>query len=829
MLKHHIVLAARNARRSPLATAVNVATLAIGLACFLTAYAFVAFLERAERHFPDADRTLVLTQSFAYDNGSFARSNMTRTPELAAEALQAHFPNVATTRALTIDGGTSVASGAGSAQLSAIAVDPEFLELFPLPFTAGDSRAALRAPGSAVLTRDAAVRLFGAGDPLGQPLTIANGVEATVTGVIDTVPEPSHLGRSRSAPLRFDILVSADVRAAILAAVLDPQFAQALTGSWFGGQATTYLVLPASVRARDLARQLPDFVLRRVPEEQRAGVQMSFGLLPVRDLLRSSIDDELFSGDFGVSVSSVLLALGALVLAVACVNYANLATARAARRVREVGVRKALGAAPRQIALQHLFEAGLLTGLAMLAALALFRALLPLLETASGMNLGDVLLGGFEAWAFLAGIAVLATLAAGAYPALVLSRVEPIAALRASLARLGAKRLAALLVGAQFAAASLLVIAVTVTWLQNAKLEHTGLGAVTDPLVLIENQSRITKVDAQTLHAELTRLPGVTGVTEMAGLPWQRLVVISFVGASPDPAAERNRVLIRTVGPDFFTVLDIDLLAGRVLSEDLGDGAEAGALAGTAGRIVVDRAFVEQFDLGSPAAAIGREVYVPGTGGPNASGAPLQIVGVVEKRRLTFRGAGAEAVMYGFASNLDVTYVRIAASDVAGSLAAIDAAWTRLAPNVAISRRFFDETFDQAYETFARLNQVFRALSLMALAISTAGLVGMAALMVGRRRREIGVRKTFGASTTQITRMLLQAFARPVVVANLIVWPVAYLAARSYLQAFIDPIALGPAPFLLALGATLGVAWLAVGAQTLRAARLKPADVLRNE
>jgi putative ABC transport system permease protein len=207
----------------------------------------------------------------------------------------------------------------------------------------------------------------------------------------------------------------------------------------------------------------------------------------------------------------------------------------------------------------------------------------------------------------------------------------------------------------------------------------------------------------------------------------------------------------------------------------------------------------------------------------------MQIIGVVDNRRLTFRGAGAEAVMYSYSTNLDVTYVRIAASDVASALAGIDAAWNRLAPNVAISRRFFDESFNQAYETFASLNQVFRALSLMALAISTAGLVGMATLTVGRRRREIGVRKTFGASTVQMTLMLLKAFARPVVVANVIVWPLAYLAARAYLRAFIDPAALGPGPFVLALAATLGVAWLAVGTQTVRAARLKPADVLRNE
>jgi putative ABC transport system permease protein len=823
LLRHHLVLAVRNARRTPLAAAVNVLTLAIGLACFLTAYSFVAFLERSESSFPNADRTYVLMESFALLNGTFARSGLTRTPEAAAEALEAYFPGVNATRAIPLDGSTSVAAGANAARLTAVAVDADFLEVFPLRFAAGDPITALRAPRSAVLTREAAARLFGAGAALGQTLTIANGVDTTVVGVIDAVPEPSHMGRSAAAPLRFDLLVTVDVRDAIRAALEDPRFVQLQSASWTGGGAVTYLVLPYDVSANDVERELPEFVAKRVPATERATTQTWFGLLPVRDFMRASIDDELFSGDFGVSASGVLLALGALVLAIACVNYANLATARAARRVREVGVRKAIGAAPRQIAAQHLLEAAVLTGIAMLAAFGVFRAALPVLEAASGMRLGDVLLGpGF--YAFVLAVAAVATLAAGAYPAFVLSRVAPVAALRASLARLGAKRLGALLVGAEFAAASLLVIAVTVTWLENDKLVRTGLRAVEDPLVLVETESRMTKVDGATLRGELARIPGVKGVTQAANMPWQRLVAISLVSLSPDAAAERARVLVRTVGVDFFDVLGIDLLAGRRFSVELGDSAP---LQSGDARVIVDRAFVEQLGLGSPADAIGRLIYAPGFG--TQPGKPETIIGVVENRRLTFRGAGAEAVVYGASDDLALTYVRVSKDDVTAALAGIDAVWKRLAPKVAISRRFFDEAFEDAYERFSRLNQVFRALSLMALAISTAGLVGIASLVVARRRREIGVRKTFGASTGQMTLMLLRTFGRPVIVANLIAWPVAYLAARAYLRAFLDPIALGPGPFLLALGGTLALAWLAVGAQTLRAARLKPADVLRSE
>jgi putative ABC transport system permease protein len=786
----------------------------------------VAYWDRADAHFPDAERIYVLTQSFAMRNGTFARSNLTGTPLSAAAALAAEFPAATIARAGPLGAELSVASGGRAVRVFAAAADPEFLDLFPLPFAAGDARTALGAPRSAVLTRAAAARLFGTDDPLGKPLLVANTIEATVTGVIDAIPEPSHMGDSATAPLRFDVLLTMDVETALREATSGSEFARVLEQNWSGGFVTTYLELPPTLAAADVERQLPGFVTRRVPESERASTDMTFGLLPLRGFLRKSVDDELFSGDVGASVSSILLALGALVLGIACVNYANLAIARAARRLREVGVRKALGAGRAQIGLQHLIEAAALTAVALTLAIALLAVVLPALENASGMRLRAVLLGGGDVWLFVAAVFATATLLAGVYPALAMARVAAIAALRPSFAQLGAKRLAAVLVGAQFAAASLLVIAVTVTSLQNAKLVRTGLGAVSDPLLLVENPTQTTKLDSATLHAELARLPGVTGVTEAANMPWQRLVAISFVSASAEATTERSRVLVRTVGRDFFEVLGIELLAGRAFDPNR-DTIPPGPRGSAPPPGIVDRAFVEQFGLGSPAEAVGRLVYFPGPAG--GAGRPTEIVGVVENRRLTFRGAGAEAVMYGFSENLGVSYVRLAAADVGRALDGIDAVWSRLAPNVAINRRFFDEEFNRAYETFLRLSQVFRALSLMALAIATAGLVGMATLIARRRRREIGVRKTFGASTAQMVAMLLAAFSRPVVIANAIVWPIAYFAARAYLRAFLDPISLSPLPFLLALIVTLAIAWLAVGAQTVQAARLKPADVLRNE
>jgi putative ABC transport system permease protein len=185
--------------------------------------------------------------------------------------------------------------------------------------------------------------------------------------------------------------------------------------------------------------------------------------------------------------------------------------------------------------------------------------------------------------------------------------------------------------------------------------------------------------------------------------------------------------------------------------------------------------------------------------------------------------------MYVLQAGLGITVARVSGADLDAGLAGIDAAWKQLAPNVAISRRFLDEVFERAYAGYARINHLFGTLSVMAFAICVAGLFGMALFVAGRRRREIGVRKTLGGTTAQMVALLLAGFSRPVLVANVIAWPAGYFAARAYLNQFPDPIAMTLWPFALSVVITLAIACLAVLGQTLRAARTTPAEVLRNE
>jgi putative ABC transport system permease protein len=824
VFRHYYSVALLNFRKTPLAALANVSVLALGLTAFVATYAVTGFWSRAERHFANADRTFVISSSIQLADGTVVMRESPVTNPYAASYLRTDYPQIeAVARARPFFDDVPVAVGDRAIRLTAVAADPEFLDIFDLPFVVGDSRAALRAPRSVVLTQQTAERLFGADDPLGKTVSLANLVDATVTGVVGKIPEPSHLGASVTASMRFDMLASMD---------LVDLYRRAPAGgpeNWFGMDGTTYVLFPVdgSLKPEKLAQELDAFVHRHMPTAQAAFGSLLVDLVPVRDMLALDASGAFLGGDR--SVTAVLWMLGALVLAVACINYASLAAARASRRIHEVGVRKAIGASARDILLQHLLEAGLLTVAALSLALVAVRALAPLIRTNAGIDLDLALSLEPRSVAFFATLALSVTLLAGAYPAFVLARVRPMFALRAIRLRMGRRLLLSLLVGLQFAAASVLLTAVIVVYLQNHEVRRTGLGIAADPLLAIENRADISHVDADTLLNELARLPRVKAVTSMSTPPFESTGG-GVLARSADEEAVQELMEPYRVSYDFADVFDMRLLAGRVFERER-DVVTSGRDDGQP-NIVVNRALVEALGFPSPEAAVGELVYVPKKFatmyGLGTTALPRQIIGVVENKPLRISGA-ERANDYSLGAVLPFAIVRVPRDDVAAALHDVDALWKRLAPGIAPQRRFVDEMFEQQYTTFARIADAFTAFCGFALVIAIVGLFAMSQVVAARRTHEIGVRKTLGAATAQIVFMLLRSFSLPVIVAGVAAWPIAYVAMRLYLDRFVTPIQLNAFPFVACLLAMLSIGWLAVGAQTLRAARTRPASVLRQE
>ena len=851
MLGHYLSVALRMQRRAPITAAINVIALALGLAAFVTAYGVVSFWDKSERHFTNVERIYAVTANLEARNGSIKTGVSPTTNRLYADYLKAEFPDFeAVARAQTISNEAYVSAGDRNERMFVVGVDPEFLDIFDLPFVAGDAKNALREPNSAVLTQDAAKRFFGTDAVVGRTIALGGLFDVTIKGVISEIPEPSYFGHSNAASLRFDILVSWDAIDGVAAAGRTRARAQgqpvppepppraagapAPPENWLGGYCCMTFVMTKATSPLTpvtLDEQLRDFGNRHLPVAQRDLATLTVGAVPLGGLMVSQLNAQLLGGS-GVSITTVLLALSALVLVVACVNYASLATAQAARRAREVGLRKAIGANRTRVMLQYLAEAAVLTAIAAAVALLGVRLLTPALHNSIGINLG-VGLYGPKFWLFLAGVLVAVTALGGAYPAFVLARVSPIEALRIGRTKAGPRFATTILVGAQFAAASFLLIVVSVMYLQNRELQRTGLGVDTDPILLVVNLPEFTGVDTKLLQDELRRIPQVKGVSQTSQMPWTPGVGLAPVGRTPEDSVVQVTAILNTVGYDYFQTLGYTLLGGREFSRDHGeDPRPQGPPSGKPWNVVIDAALADELGFSPPQAAVEKDIYFP-TGGQRAFGAvaqPLHVIGVVANKPLRFSGAGAKSNLY-FMSEIGtpVQIVRLSASDVSGGLAAFDALWKRLAPNISSGRKFMDDVYDENYRNFARVNQVSATLALVAIAIAIVGLFSMAVQVASRRMHEIGVRKSVGAHASQIVAMLLAQFARPVLVANVIAWPLAYFAARQYLSPFSHRVALTPAPFVASLVATVVVASAVVAGQAWRAARVNPATVLRLE
>lgn len=858
MYTHYLSIALRNVRRAPFTAFINIFTLALGLVAFVTAYAVVGYWDNSDRHFANADRTFVITSNIALADGSTATGTWPWTNDLYERYLRVEFPEFeAIARAnpwTSYLGEASVTADGRGAQVPAVAVDPEFLDIFDLPFTAGDRASALRRPDGVLLSEPAAIRLFGTTDVLGKTLTLGgNLIDATVTGVIGPIPEPSHMGNSASAVLRLELIASYALYERLVAALDtsatapgnegdEPEAEPAETTpqpeneSWFSG----YVLITYALLKRDsgltpdtLNDRLSDFVKRHLTPEMLAFASARAGAVPVSGLMVTALDAQLLgSASDALSITTLLFGVGALVLLVACVNYANLATARATRRAREIGLRKVLGARRGQIVAQYLFEAGLLTVTALAVAVFIVNLLAPVIREATDIDLSLSLFAGTGFWSFMAALIVGVTLMAGSYPAFMLSRARPVEALRLGHMRLGSRLVSTILVGTQFVAGSLLVISVIVMAMQNTELRRTGLGTTADPYLVINN-SQVTGVDSDLLRQELGRLSQVKDITQMGIAPWSNNINITTLARTREEAdaSQTRTAFSNAVGYDFFSTFDMPVIAGRVFERNRDDlPPEGGEPDPTTPRnIVIDRAYAAQLGFASPEQAVDELVYPPGQG----PAPPVRIIGVVENRPLYLRGAGATANAYylGFGSGADMTnqIVRLSARDVAGALSAVEEAWKRLGADSPFTYRFVDEMFEENYRDFARINQAFAGLAGFAMVIAFIGLFGMAKQTVGQRLHEIGVRKSLGAGTLQIATMLLRDFSKPVVIANLIAWPIAFIAVQAYLSIFMQRIDLTLLPFVLSLAFVLAAAWAAVASQVLHAANVNPATVLRSE
>jgi putative ABC transport system permease protein len=820
MFRHYLMTIARNLARSKLVSLMHVAGLSVGIACFMVSFVLIEELRTSDMHFRNSGRIYALTQELWMGRATKpvapARPIVTAA---AAPYLKADFPQLeGVARAMRAGGFGSAkmafSTGDRNLFLYPVLVDPDFLRIFDLPIVAGDGASALASANGAIITAAAARKAFGTTDVVGRRLLFANSVWVTIRAVTSGVPQPSHMGDTDESVLRFDILMRL-----VPEAMGQPD--------WASPVCMTYVLLPArgALTPEAFSQALTSFSDRHMP---RSVGHSRFAVVPVSAIRMSFLDAAFASTGFSVTAS--LLLLDALVLIVACFNYANLAAATALRRSREIALRKIVGASRRQLVLQSLMESAVLGLVAFALALILVAVVRPLLHSVLPVELRLTELGRPIFWLFSAGIVLAAALLAGAYPALVESRLRAAEALRSDSGRGASTKVFRALVAAQFSAAGLLIVMVVVIQTQNRHMMAALPALLANPTIVVTTSTVFMGVNTETLRAELKNSPYIRFVGMADNEPWTNMCCQAFnLARSPDPSQPQIQAAGNSVAYDYFDAMGSTLLAGRILSREQGD--ELGQADVWSGRrvinIVVDRRFASRFGWSNPADAVGKVLYRPALWG----GVPgtLRIVGVIESSapRLTTIES-MEANLYlllppfaGF------TILRIDPHHVREAVAHLDSTWRSVAPHLPLEWRFLDELFGETYATFSMISTIATAIAGFAFALALMGLAGMAIHVTTGRLREVGVRKALGAQPRQIVELLLLDFAKPIVIANVLAWPFAWLGARAYLGMFQSPIGLTPVPFVASIVATVAIVCVAVGGQALRAARVEPAAVLR--
>ena len=830
MLKHYIIQALRGFWRFRITALVNLVGLSLALVCFIVTYLFLdSLLRSGDRQFKNASRTYALTQELWTTPTNRMIPAFPQVAPGTAKYLHADLPGLeAVARAINL-GPLAAATDNRSAYLFATAVDSDFLKIFDLKALEGELPGALAAAHGAVITQSAALRLFGTSKVVGRSLLLQNRSEVMINAVIDALPAGSHMGDSEASQSRFDLLVSMNLLKALqstsFGVMADPDTAQ-----WQWGVDTywTYVLLPAdgSVTLAQLQETLRAFPARHVPKEEMISV---FGAVPLAHVRLATLD--AFAGSHSISLTTGPFLLDLLILIIACLNYANLTVAIATTRAREVGMRKVLGASQPHLVRQYLVEAALLGGVALALVLIGAALAVPALDRAFALELqlSSLLQPGL--WGLVILLLALVSLVGGAYPALVLSRVRPVESLRGATVRAGPRFVPTVLVGVQFAAASFLLVVSMLMSAQNRVLQRAGIHPDRDPVIVINNDIRQLGLPFETLRNELLRDPRVKFVSGALTMPWNSGGAHQNISRSPDASSATPVSMMNTVFYGFFPTLGINILAGRDFDRGHADefSWDSQEQKGVAS-IIIDRALLHQLGWTRPEQAVDQTIYLVSPWDTKMPGRPMHVVGVVDNGYPRLVGPNADSNAYLLnAVGASVPFVRIAHDDIPGALAHVDAVWNTLVPKAPVRRYFMDELFNSAYETFARVSTVLTGLSAFAFIIAVLGLIGMAIHITSRRLREIGIRKTLGASVRGVVLMLLFDFSKPVLIANVLAWPLAFLAGRLYFNLFMERATLSPWPFVLSLGITVAIAWLAVGAQAVGAAVVKPATVLRLE
>ena len=835
MWRNYLTVGIRALAKNRAYAFINIAGLALGIAACLLILGFVRYEFSYDDWLPEADQAFQLQDYYLPTQRGGEEMKLQQASFISGQALKKDFPQIEQAVYITRGGVVIQKDGQPYAADKPVLTDGPLFRILRIPFVHGDADHALDDPHAVTMSVTQAKKLFGTDDVVGKTVTLVSGsmtADYRVTGVFADLP--------KNSALAFNLVARFDPQQYY---ALDPT----MLTSWSNQNGSYYIRLAKGTAASAINDQLPAWEKRNIPDEDdgqtrtNPGTDQDWKLVNIRDVHLGEAQNGSMSpgNDQRTILTFAIIAL--LILGMACVNFTNLATARATQRAREVALRKVLGATRRQLITQFVGESLLVAALSMLVALALVELALPGLNAflKAQIELRYFALDGLFLPVVL--LTLFVGLAGGLYPAFVLSRFEPARVLKANKSAAdaeGSGRLRNILVVGQFAVSIGLIICTTIVYAQTVYARTTDAGYRRDGLLQIEGMGRPqAQAVAMSMRQELLRVPGVTAVgrTQIAvdgGRNSQTEVQLAG-------ATDRVSLGVYAIEPGFFDAMGMRLLAGRALRENepmddatlptpTNDAAEQ-ALVRRGANIVLSESAVQRLGFGNPQAALGKVVMVNLVSNENGQ-VPLTIVGVVTDARFrSVRDPLQPIFYYGQTNGFVQGMVRFQGVDPKAVYDRTEAIWKRLVPDIPFRARFVDDIVRDLYDADEARATLFGAFAVLAVVIGCLGLFGLAAFTAERRTKEIGIRKVLGAGTRDIVRLLVWQFSRPVLIANLIAWPVAWWVMRGWLNGFDSRITLTPVPFLLAGLLAMLIAIGTISGHAWRVARTSPIRALRYE
>jgi putative ABC transport system permease protein len=795
MIRNYLSLAIKHLRKQKAFSIINILGLTVGITCCFMIFLFI-MNEMSYDNFHKNGKNIYRIMRTGETNGE-TREIPWVSPAYAT-ALKNDYPD-AIKQAVRVmpDNDLITYKNISYNEKNIYLTDSNFFQFFNFALIKGNAATVLRDPNSIVLTKTSAKKYFGNDDPIGKIVQFNKNEQLKVTGVCEDVPVNSHL--------QFDMVISLST----LRATAPPDwFTQFPSNNMF-----TYVQLNSSVDPSQLQKRFPTFMNKYLGEYYAAsGFKMGLTIKPLSEIyFATDAFDRAKHGN--KKMVYVFMSIAILILIIACINFINLATARATDRSKEVGLRKVLGAVRKQLVVQFILESVLYAAIACLLSIGLLQLLMPAYSNLLGYQLPSYWANPWV-YVFIIGVIIVVGLLAGSYPALMLSSFSPIDSLKGKLKRgKGGALFRKTLVVFQFGISVLLIVSVVVIMSQMNYVKSADLGFNKEQSMIVGFDNTDISSHKLQFKNELLNIPAVKNVSMMSGEPGGFHDSYGFEAeANPN---EKYLFNTEFTDFDFVKTLGLKIIAGRDFSESFRtDSTDA---------VLINRTAAIKLGY-TPEQAIGKWIR-------NTSRDSLhrRIVGVVEDYHYVSLKDPIGPLVISPGRDRRLALIKLSTDNLQSTIAAVKKTYVAAAPSYPFEYNFLDERFDRLYRTESRQQTVLSIFSIIAIFIACLGLFGLASYTAIKRTKEIGVRKVLGSSVQNIVLLLSKDLLKPVLVGTLIAMPIGYYAMNKWLQGFAYRIGFHWWMFAIAIVAAVSIALLTVGFQAVKAAIANPVKSLRTE